>query len=236
MRPYETELPIRQAIGGLMYLMNSTRLDICFAVKTLSQYTNKRNSELWSNLKRILRYVKGTMDLKLIYTRCEDSEPISAYADANFAKSEAETVNGEVRPKLKTSSGFIINLFDKSLIYWNTKRQTATPASTAEAEYVAVNSALREILWLKQLLIAVGISVDKPIVIHEDNQACIKMVNDFMATNRHIQIPCDRIKDRVQSNQIILHTNEQLADMFTKSLPKQSFVMFREKMGIGKLN
>lgn len=222
-----------------MYLMTSTRPDICFAIKTLSQYTNKNNSELWGNIKRIFRYLKGTIDLKLVYKRVEGSEPISAYADANFAKPEAETVNGVVKNKLKTSSGYIINLFDKSLIFWNTKRQTATPASTAEAEYVAVHEALKEILWLKELAISVGIKVDKPIVVHEDNAACIKIVNDFMATNRHIQIPLDRIKDRIQSNQIILKyisTQDQLADMFTKSLPKPSFIKLRREIGIEEFN
>ena len=120
------DAPIRQAIGGLMYLMTSTRPDLCFAIKTLSQYTNKSNYELWQNIKRILRYLKGTIDFKLTYKRKDDCDPMSAYADANFARPEAEIVKNEPKSKLKTCSGYIINLFDNSLIFWNTKRQTAT--------------------------------------------------------------------------------------------------------------
>ena len=98
---------------------------------------------------------------------------------------------------------------------------------------------MKEILWIKQLLIAIGVQVERPVVIYEDNAACISMVNDFMATNRYIQIPCDRIKDRVQSSQITLEyvpSSEQLADMFTKSLTKENFQKLRDLIGIRKPN
>lgn len=84
---------------------------------TLSQYTNKNNSELWNNLKRILRYLKGTTNLKLVYKQVENCEPMTSFVDANFASSEAETSDGIPVSKLKTSSGFIINLFEDSVIY-----------------------------------------------------------------------------------------------------------------------
>lgn len=201
---------------------------------TLSQYTKKNNSELWNNLKRILRYLKGTTNLKLVYKQVENCEPMTAFVDANFASSEAETSDGIPVSKLKTSSGFIINLFEDSVIYQNTKRQNLTPRSTTEAEYLAIRESLQEILWLKELLSSIGIKVDKPIVIHEEKNSALT-VNNFMATNKYIQIPCDRIKDRTKSDQVVLEyisTEDQIADIFTKSLPRVSFQKLCGKLGL----
>ncbi len=63
------DAPCRNLIGCLMYAMLCTRSDLCLSVNLLSRFQVKNNKELWANLKRVLRYLKGSLDLKLTFER-----------------------------------------------------------------------------------------------------------------------------------------------------------------------
>jgi len=65
----ECSAPCRNLIGCLMYLMLCTRPDLSAAISILSRYTIKNNSELRQSIKRVLRYLKGTVDLKLTFIK-----------------------------------------------------------------------------------------------------------------------------------------------------------------------
>ena len=78
------EAPCRNLIGCLMYIMICTRPDLSTAVNILSRYTIKNNKELWQNLKRVLRYLKGSSNIKLNYVRGNYNEIISGYVDSDW--------------------------------------------------------------------------------------------------------------------------------------------------------
>ena len=108
-------------------------------------------------------------------------------------------------------------------ISWQSRSQTTVALSSMEAEYMAACAATQESLWLAMLLEQMGIEVSKPIVLKEDNQACI----DFSKNpgnhkrSKHIDCRYHFVRERVASGDIVLQwipTTEQIADIFTKAL------------------
>lgn len=225
----EGNKPCQSAIGCLMYAMLCTRPDLCFCVNLLSRYQTKNNLLVWTLIKRVLRYVKGSLDLKL-YFKKKDSDKVeilTGYADSSFAD--------DVTTRHSTS-GFFFKLFESYPISWSTKRQRCVALSSMEAEYISASEAVREAMWLKNLLHSIKINIDSPITIYEDNQPCISAVrqNDFKRL-KHIDIKYHFIKEKSADNSINLKyisTDQQTADVFTKGLPKIRFEQHRMEIGL----
>ena len=89
----------RQLIGSLMYLVN-TRLDICYVVNTLSQFMVEPKRVHWAVAKHVLRYLQGTLDYGLLYTRSKDIR-LSGFIDADWARSLVDR---------KSTSGYCFNI------------------------------------------------------------------------------------------------------------------------------
>lgn len=224
----QKQYPIKQAIGSLMYLMLCTRPDLSAAVITMSKFTNRNNEEVWKNIKRIFRYLRGSSELKLVYQRDASSDLITAYVDSNW--------EGDDNEDRRSTTRYIFQSF-KSLISWNTKRQKTVAASSTEAEYMALYEAVKEALWLKSLASSIDMEIDEPITINEDNQGCIAIANNPINNKRtkHIDIKYHFSRERIQSKDIVLKfvsTEQQMANMFTKNLPYQPFIRVRLAMGM----
>jgi hypothetical protein len=109
--------------------------------------------------------------------------------------------------------------------------------STAEAEYIALSVAVREVVWLRKLLTDLFDHEMDSTIIHCDNQSCVKLSENpvFHDKSKHIEIKYHYIRDMVQRKEIhvqYLHTHEQIADMFTKLLARTKFEYFRERLGL----
>ena len=108
---------------------------------------------------------------------------------------------------------------------------------TPEAEHISASDASREVVWIRKLLYDLFDSSLEPIVIHYDNQSCIKISENpvFHDRSKHMEIRYHYVRDRVQRRAVILlyiPTNEQTADVLTKPLSKTKFEYFRDKLGV----
>ena len=77
------EVPYLRAIGALMYLANYTRLDIAFSVNLLARYNSAPTKRHWNGIKHILRYLRGTSDMGLFYSKAMEPQ-LLGYADAGY--------------------------------------------------------------------------------------------------------------------------------------------------------
>jgi hypothetical protein len=215
----------RQLIGSLMYLVN-TRPDICFAVNTLSQYMVEPRSVHMVGAKHVLRYVAGTVDYGLDYVR-GDGVSLVGYTDSDWAGCAADR---------KSTSGCCFSL-GSGLVSWFSRKQKSVALSSAEAEYMAASQASCEAIWLRKMLVGLFGQEMSPTVIHCDNQSCIKLSENpvFHDRSKHIEIRYHFIRDWVQRGAVQLQyvsTDDQVADILTKALPRGKHVYFRDKMGL----
>lgn len=150
--------PSRNLIGCLMYVMLCTRPDLSIAVNLLSRYQNKNNIELWKILKRVLRYIQDSINLKLIYIRNDYEKVLVGYVDSDWGGSTTDR---------KSTTGYVFKLFHTCTVCWATKRQNSVATSTTEAEYMALYEGVKEALWLKSLLNSFMLDMSNPITIYE---------------------------------------------------------------------
>jgi hypothetical protein len=202
-----------------MYLTN-TRLDICFAVNTLSQFLVESRHVHLVVAKHVMRYLKGTIDYGLTYDR-DHNFTLSGYTDLDWAGSVA---NG------KSTSGCCFSL-GSTMISWQSRKKSSIALSTAEAEYIAACSASCEAIWLRKLLTSLFDLEMEETTILCDNQSCIKMTENpvFHDRSKHIEIHYHYICDMVQRGALKLlyvSTDEQVADVLTKRLSRLKFEHF----------
>ncbi|KAH9090679.1 hypothetical protein Ae201684P_014473 [Aphanomyces euteiches] len=212
-------LPFRNVVGELLYLTTTTRPDVAFTVTLLSRHLNNPEEEHQHIAKRVLRYLQGTKDYGIRYTKQDSLDyliELFVYADyANDATTRRST------------SGYFLFL-NGCLISWKSKLQNIVALSTSEAEYISMSYGLQEALWLKSLLEELELSVKLPIIVYEDNQSTIKMAENSALQQRtkHIDVRHHFIRDLVREHMIKIEycpTNEMLADMLTKTLPRPKF-------------
>lgn len=218
------EKPYRELVGCLMYGMIATRPDLSFAVNYFSRYQHDQTEARWKGLKRILRYIKGTLNYNLCY-KPKGAENLTCYVDADFG-SESDR---------KSTSGFLLQVFGNT-VCWTTRRQTSVSLSSTEAEYVALATAAAELTWLKNLLVDLNINSNIPPTIYEDNQSCIHLLSKWEHKRlKHVDIKYNFVRDLHEKKLIkvvYINTKNQLADILTKSIPKIQFVKLRASIGI----
>ena len=183
----------------------------------------------WTQIKRVLRYLKGTINHALIYSNGESNSnnAIVGYDDASYAPNSLDR---------KSISGYIF-MFNNGPISWRTKKQAITALSSCEAEYISLTEAAKESEWLRQLHTELHPGYNQPIIIFEDNQSTIKISTNNIFSNRtkHIDVRFHFIRELISNNQIKLiycSTNDMIADALTKSLQKIKFNHFRKLMNI----
>ena len=120
---------------------------------------------------------------------------------------------------------------------WSSKKQATVALSTPEAEYIAVTHVARQVLWHRSLLTELGIQVPPTLTIFSDNQgACAISHNpEFHARTKHIDIAYHFLRDLVRSkilDVVYVNTLFNLADIFTKGLPRDRHDILSYKIGI----
>jgi hypothetical protein len=135
------EYPYLSAIGALMYLTNNTRPDIVFAVNCLVRHNTTHTIRHWNDIKNILRYVIGTIDLRLYFQKNQDSKLIG-YANAGYL---SDPLNARPQP------GYVFLLYGTT-ISWKSCKQTLVDTFTNLSEIIVLYEATRECTLLCKMI------------------------------------------------------------------------------------
>jgi hypothetical protein len=145
-QPFNGNFNYRSVIGMLIYLYNTTRPDIGFAVTSCARFSHDPKVEHGTAIKRIVCYLKKTKHMGLVI-RPSNSNVLDAYSDADFAG-----LYGVEDPEDPTScrsrTGFLVTLGSNPLV-WCSKLQTLVAAHTMEAKYIALSEMMKHVLFLR---------------------------------------------------------------------------------------
>lgn len=216
-------VPYRELVGSLMFLATVSRPDFAFAVSFLSRFLTRYKKCRWEAAKRVLRYVKGTINYGLLYRRTNDFNFV-CYSDSDYA--------GDVERRRSTSG--CVFLLTGAPVLWYSRRQDVVALSTTEAEYIAGWYATREAVWLRRLLSEIRGERETKICIFIDNQSAIKLTKNpkFHKKSKHIEVRFHYIRECYAKRWITVKyvpTDRQLADGMTKPLSRLRFELLRDQ-------
>jgi hypothetical protein len=222
-----SSIPYREAVGCLMYAMVLTRPDIAYAVSRVAKFTSNPHTSHWTAVKRIFRYLSGTLNLGISYYGLASDLLLRGYCDADYAGDHDDR---------KSRTGYVF-LLANGAIAWCSKRQGCTADSTTEAEFVALAESAKEAIWLRHLLHSLGSSLRLPTTIFSDNQSAIQLVKNpkYHKRTKHIETKYYLIREKYLQQQIevqYVHTKQQIADLLTKALPRETFHHLRALQGL----
>ena len=211
------QMEYSSAIGSLLYIANTFRPDICYAVSVLSLFTANPCWEThWKGIKRVLRYLSGTRDYGLLFkTSCSSVQSLHGYTDADFASC----------PSRKSRTGYVFQIGESTLC-WNSRKQNVIALSTCEAEFYALTEGGKEAIHLKRLFweltnqepLPDDVNLE-PIKMFCDNQSTI-----FVSKNpaehkmmKHVDLRHKWIQEKVDNGEFEIDyvpTSRQLADIY----------------------
>jgi hypothetical protein len=201
-----------QFLGSVMFLAIGTRPDLSYTISYLSRALQQPTVGHWIAAKHMLRYLSGSKNVGLIYTKNKKFPDIQIYADADWANhDDRRSISGVV----STTGGTAIS--------WISKRQSTVALSTTEAEYQALAEAAKEALWIRNFLNELNHPVTEPTVIWNDNTGAIALAHDPIhhARTKHIGIKHHFIRDLIENNVVSLRyksSDQMPADLLTKAL------------------
>jgi len=178
-KPCKNNWKYRTAVSMLSYLQNSTRPEIAMAVHQTARFSNEPMLSHEKAIVRLGRYLLDTRKRGIIY-KPDCLKGLECYVDADFAGgwTQADASNAE---NVLSCTGYVI-MYASCPILWVSRLQTEIALSTAEAEYIALSQALRDVILLITLIKEVNavfpVHVKTPTFVckvHEDNQSCITM-------------------------------------------------------------
>ncbi|GKU90667.1 hypothetical protein SLEP1_g4634 [Rubroshorea leprosula] len=212
-------------IGRLIYL-TITRPDISFTVNTLSQFLQSPQKCHLDAAHRLLRYLKKTPGQGILLSS-KGSLQLTAFCDSDWASCLTTR---------RSTTGYCIFL-GNSPISWKSKKQNTVSLSSAEAEYRAMATTTKEIIWLHSLLSTFGIQLPTPTPLYCDNRAARHIAANpvFHERTKHLEIDCHVVREKYQAGLILplsIASADQPADIFTKALGKDRFFYLCDKLGI----
>ena len=205
-------------VGMLGHLSNATRPDLCYSVNQCRAYTSNPRRHHWEALKRIVRYLKGTMNHGLVYSM-DGNTALQVFCDADWATDvdDRKSVTGNIFIYMGAATG------------WKSVKQTAVARSTAEAELAALDITARDALWYRKMAKALRLSGSETVTIFEDNAAAAAIANGskWSAKTKHVATRFFAVRDDVLEKRIEVlpvDTADNIADFFTKPLARVKFV------------
>jgi Reverse transcriptase (RNA-dependent DNA polymerase) len=223
--PLDNPQLYRSIVGALQYT-TITRPDLTFAVNKASQFMANPTDAHWQLVKRILRYVKGTLSHGLHFTSATDLA-LHAYYDVDWAGCLDDR---------RSTTGFAIFL-GPNLISWSAKKQSIVSRSSTEAEYRSLAVTSSEILWINSLLHELHALPSPAPTLWCDNLGAIFFASNpvFHARAKHIELDFHFVREKVANRQVqvrFICSADQLGNFFTKGLPKARFHLLRDKLHV----
>ena len=222
----KSEKPYMELLGAVLYVANSTRPDISYAVSELSRYSSNPGKEHWNELMRVLYHLNETKDHGIVYQGSK-SPIIHGYVDASYARC----------PVTRRSRHGAILLHSGGAVDWRSKMQQVVATSSMEAEYIGLCAAVKMARWLHSCMQELQLSRQPKIIIGMDNQSAIIFAEEQIVQERskHIDIKFHYTREQIDKGIIGLEyipTNRLPADMLTKPLPKTPTRIYRKDIGI----
>jgi histone deacetylase 1/2 len=218
----------RSIVGDLQYI-TLTRPDISLSVNKVCQFLHSPNIVYWTAVKRILRYLCGTVSVGLRFSK-SDSMLVSAFSDADWAGCPDDR---------RSTGGFAVYL-GSNLISWSAGKQATLSQSSTEAEYKPLANAIAEVIWIQTLLNEIGVSQPKTAVLWCDNIGATYLSANpvFHARTKHIEVDYHFVRERVAQKLLdiwFISLGDQVADGFTKSLATRQLEVFHRNLSLDKL-
>uniref|UniRef100_A0A2N9GX95 Uncharacterized protein n=1 Tax=Fagus sylvatica TaxID=28930 RepID=A0A2N9GX95_FAGSY len=215
----------KSLVGSLRYL-TCTRPDILYGVGLVSRYMEAPTMTHLKTAKRILRYVKGTLDFGLLYSPSKEFK-LFGYCDSDWA--------GDMDDR-KSTTGFVFYMGDTTFT-WTSKKQPIVTLSTCEAEYVAATSSVCHAVWLRSLLKELHMSQEEATEIFVDNKSALALAKNpvFHDRSKHIDTRYHFIRECIARKEVQLEfvkSQDQVADIFTKPLKYDTFYKLRALLGV----
>ncbi|XP_041011288.1 uncharacterized mitochondrial protein AtMg00810-like [Juglans microcarpa x Juglans regia] len=221
-----TDVTLYSSLVGALQYLTITRPDITHSVNSVSQYLHAPTNDHFQAVKRILRYIKGTLHFGLTFT-ASSSTGIVAYSDADWAG---------YPDTRRSTTGYSIYLGD-NLVSWSAKKQPTVSRSSCESEYRALAVTATEVLWLTHLLRDHHVPTTHRPLLLCDNKSAVFLSSNPVSHKRskHIDLDYHFLWELVVSGTINTQhvpSNLQVADIFTKSVSRSLFVFFRSKLRV----
>ncbi|KAL3749900.1 hypothetical protein ACJRO7_010945 [Eucalyptus globulus] len=215
----------RSLIGCLMYL-TATRPDIMFPVSVLSRFLNCASELHMVAAKRVLRYLRGTLSYGIKFCRVQEFK-LQGYSDSDWAGSMDD---------MMSTSGYCFT-FGSACFSWCSKKQEIVAQSTAEAEFIAATAAVNQALWLKKLMDDLHMQQEEDIEVFVDNQATLAISQNpvFHGRTKHFKVKFYFLREVQKAEEVKLvycNSENQIADIFTKSFHVGRFELLRAKLGV----
>ncbi|TPX30042.1 DNA-directed DNA polymerase [Synchytrium microbalum] len=231
----------QSVLGSLTYLSVTSRPDIAFATNLLARYSHSPSKRHWNGLKQVLRYLKGTKELGLLYKYGTDQtrqRPIDlrVFVDAGFL-SDIKTA--------KSQTGYVI-LLNGTAVSWRSTKQSTVATSSMHSELIALYESTRELTWIRSLLSNLSQILKtqplSPTTIYEDNQPCIRHVQSGYIKSeatKHMAPKIFYTYELIKNQQITVHytpSTSNIADILTKTLPANKHQQLRKMLGMCTLH
>ena len=238
--PHKATWKYRSIIGKLNFLEKSTRPDIAYAVHNCARFMENPRENHTAAITDIVRYLKGTRDKGIILH--PNKEEFECFVDADFAGLwDAETAETD-RTTARSRTGYVIK-YGGCPIVWASKLQTEIALSTTAAEYIALSTAMREVLPLMEMLDEIknkGIisNAARPKVyckVFEDNSGALEIAKapKMRARTKYLNTKYHHFRDQIENGRITLHainSADQQGDILTKATDEQTFTTLRERI------
>ena len=227
-----TKIPYASAIGSIMYAMKCTRPDVSYALRAMSRYQSDPGEGHWTAVKNILKYLRRTKDLFLVYG-VEEELIVKGYTDASFQTDKDDS---------RSQSGYVFCL-NGGAVSWKSSKQDTVADSTTEAEYIAASDAAKEAVWIKKFITELGIvpSIVDPVDLYCDNNGAIAQAKEPRSHQRskHILRRFHLIREIIDRGDVKIcrvPTDDNIADPLTKPLAQRKHEFHTRSAGIREMS